>query len=511
MLNRQGRAFGSTLHGVEGVLVGVEVDAGRGLPAFHIVGQADRVVNESRDRIRAAFRQSSLEFPPGRITVNLAPSGIPKSGSALDLAIAVALAASVGGVPPEPIARTLLCGELGLDGALHPVRGALALLFPARGTRLVEAIVPLANLAEAEVCPGLRSLGAGSLLEVLAGLRGELALPQSAPEPVTEAVSVEPDLADVRAQHTARRALEIAAAGGHNLLLVGPPGSGKTLLARRLPGLLPELELDHALEATRIHGVAGTLRGRALLRRPPFRAPHHTVSDAGMIGGGRPLRPGEISLAHRGVLFMDELPEFRRPVLEALRQPLEEGVVRVIRAHGILELDARFQLVGAMNPCPCGWRGDPRRECGCIDAEVRRYRGRLSGPLLDRIDLQVPVSGVPWDRVARPEPPAEASAAVRERVVAARERQARRYRPLRLSLNAELPPQALARHAGLGAEGLRLLERAARELGLSMRAHARILRVSRTIADLEGADEIAVRHLAEAIGLRALDRAGARR
>ena len=499
------RAYGSTLFGVDGVRVTVEVDAGRGLPSFQIVGQPDRVVSESRDRIRAAFRQGGLEFPPGRVTVNLVPAELPKAGTALDLPIAVAIAATRVELSPELLASTLFVGELGLDGALHPVRGALALVAASHASGLARAIVPAASHAEAAVCPGLEARGADDLAQVLRFLRGESDLPREPAEPLADggAGPVEPDLSEVRGQEGARRALEIAAAGGHNLRLVGPPGSGKTLLARRLPGLLPDLPFAEALEATRIHGVAGTLGGRTLLVRPPFRAPHHTTSDAGLIGGGRPLRPGEISLAHRGVLFLDELPEFRRPALEALRQPLEEGAIRLVRSHGSFALGARFQLVAAMNPCPCGYRGDPSRDCDCDEAGLRRYRARLSGPLMDRIDLHVPVPRLAW-RDLRGDRDAESSAAVRERVEAARARQRRRHAGRPYWSNAELPERAALR--GMGERARALLERAVDGLGLSVRAYVRTLRVARTIADLDPghAPEAppTADHLAEALGFR---------
>ncbi len=492
------RVHGATLRGIEGIPVTVEVDAGRGLPGFQIVGRADPVVNESRDRIRAAFRRAGLEFPPGRVTVNLAPTELPKSGAGLDLAIAVGVAAARLPLDPARLQQTLFVGELALDGALRGVRGALALVSAACVPGRTHAVVAGPMLAEAAPCPRIEALGAADLGEVLAWLRGERALERAVDLPPPAPAAPGPDLADVRGQALARRALEIAAAGAHHVLLVGPPGSGKTLLARRLPGLLPPLEPAASLEVTRIHGVAGTL-ATGCVTRPPLRAPHHTTSAAGLIGGGRPPRPGEVTLAHCGVLFLDELPEFQRTSLEALREPLEEGIVRIVRAQGALRLPARFQLVAAMNPCPCGWYGDAARDCVCDDARLSRYRARVSGPLLDRIDLVVPVSPVPWRELeARPDP-AQTSAAARARVSAARAQQT-----VRGGLNARLVALPDAPELALARDARRLLERAVDGLGLSMRGLVRVLRVARTISDLAGEAAVSRAALAEALAFRPL-------
>lgn len=494
------RTCGATLQGVEGISVRVEVDSGRGLPAFHIVGRGDRVVAEGRDRIRAAFRQCGLEFPAGRVTVNLAPTEVPKSGAGLDLAIAVGIAATRIPLDPARLDRTLFVGELGLDGAVRGVAGTLALVSTA-GESIEQAVVATGCLSEAAVCPRLQSLGAAHLGDVVEWLRTGAPLPVGQHLPRAHAETGLPDLSQVRGQERARRALEIAAAGEHNLALEGTPGSGKTLLARRLPSLLPDLDFEAALEVTRIHGVAGTNgRGAGLIVRPPLRAPHHSVSDAGMLGGGQPLRPGEISLAHRGVLFLDELSEFRRGTLEALRQPLEDGEIRLVRARGALRLPARFQWVVALNPCPCGYRGDPIHECRCDESQIRRYRARLSGPLLDRIDLRVQVPRVEW-RDLTEGAASESSASVRRRVEAARHFACERHRVGERPSGSERgAPLNLIR--SLDAQGQRLLERAVDRLGLSLRGVVRAMRVARTIADLEAADRIERNHVAEALTYR---------
>jgi magnesium chelatase family protein len=489
-----------TQQGLEAPLVRVEVHVGSGLPAFSIVGLPETAVKESKDRVRAALANCGFELPPGHITVNLAPADLPKEGGRFDLPIAIGILVASAQLPAAPFAGCELYGELSLGGDLHAIRGALPTAL--QGTRAGHSLMlPAGNLAEAGLVQGGRVYGAGHLLEVCRHARGIEALKLATRPACAPAPGRGPDLADVRGQAAARRALEIAGAGEHSLIFMGPPGSGKSMLAQRLPGILPPMSEDEALETAAVRSLATSAFRLDDWRRRPFRSPHHTASAVALVGGGSRPRPGEISLAHNGVLFLDELPEFDRQVLEVLREPLESGQVSISRAARQASFPARFQLVAAMNPCPCGHLGDPTARCRCPPERIEAYRARISGPLLDRIDLHVEVPRVTAEAIAARQP-AEATAAVASRVASARARQLERQG----RSNARLESVDVAGAIRADVAALALLDQAMRVLALSARAYHRVLRVSRTIADLADCERVTAGHVAEAVSLRQLDR-----
>ena len=504
------KSFAAALQGISATIVTIEVNCTKGIQ-FFLVGLADTAVRESHERIVSALQVSGYQFPRNRVIINMAPADIRKEGSAYDLPLAVGILAAAEQVDASRLGDYMLMGELSLDGSLQPIKGALPIAIKARAEGFKGFILPKQNAREAAVVDRLQVFGVENLREVIEFIDGKRTLEPTIVDTRKEFYdrqqSFDCDFADVRGQENVKRALEVAAAGGHNLIMVGSPGSGKSMLAKRLPSILPPFTLRESLETTKIHSVAGKITGNtSLMAQRPFRAPHHTISNVAMVGGGSYPQPGEISLAHNGVLFLDELPEFSRNVLEVLRQPLEERTICISRARFTVDYPAGFMLIASMNPCPCGYYNHPERTCHCSPGAVQKYLNRISGPLLDRIDIQCEITPVPFKDISKAQP-GEPSAAIRERVIKARDIQTARYKDFKgVHCNAQMTERMIHQYAELDNAGMDLLRMAMERFSLSARAYSRILKVARTIADLDASDRVQPHHLAEAIGYRNLDR-----